>query len=81
VIFTDHKPLTYVFAQRRDKCTPRQFKYLDVISQFTTVIRHISEQDNVVADVLSRVEAICTAVSPEALAEAQATVADLTALL
>ena len=25
MIFTDHKPLTYAFTQRRDKCSPRQF--------------------------------------------------------
>jgi cleavage and polyadenylation specificity factor subunit 1 len=24
-IFTDHKPLTYAFSQKRDKCSPRQF--------------------------------------------------------
>jgi cleavage and polyadenylation specificity factor subunit 1 len=25
VIFTDHKPITYAFQQKRDKCSPRQF--------------------------------------------------------
>ena len=54
VIFNEHKPLTYVFSHRRDKCTPRQFNHLDYISQFTTDIRHISGQDNVVADAVSR---------------------------
>jgi hypothetical protein len=55
VIFTDHKPLTFAFSQKRDKCSPQQFNHLDFISQFTTDIRHISGQD-VVADTLSRVE-------------------------
>jgi hypothetical protein len=32
VIFTDHKPLTYAFSQKRDKCSPRQFNHLDYIS-------------------------------------------------
>jgi cleavage and polyadenylation specificity factor subunit 1 len=50
IIFTDHKPITYTFHQKRDKCSPRQFNHLDVIAQFTTDIRHISGQDNVVAD-------------------------------
>jgi cleavage and polyadenylation specificity factor subunit 1 len=58
IIFTDHKPLTYAFEQKRDKCSPRQFNHLDYISQFTTDIRHIPGQHNVVADALSRVEAI-----------------------
>jgi len=81
VIFTDNKPLTYAFSQRRDKCSPRQFNHLDFISQFTTDIRHISGQDNVVADAPSRVEAISTSVSPEALAEAQDTDAEPASLL
>ena len=72
MIYTDHKPLTYSFSQKRDKGSPRQLKYLDFISQFTTDIRHISGQDNVVADALFRVEAVCDSVSPEALAEEQA---------
>ena len=49
MILTAHKPLTYAFSQIRDKCSPRQFNHLDFISQFTTDIRHISGQDNVVA--------------------------------
>jgi cleavage and polyadenylation specificity factor subunit 1 len=54
IIFTDHKPITYAFQQKQDKCSPWQFNHLDFIAQFTTDIRHISGQDNVVADALSR---------------------------
>jgi cleavage and polyadenylation specificity factor subunit 1 len=57
-IFTDHKPLIYTFQQKKDKCSPRQFNHLDYMSQFTTDIRHISGQDNIVADTLSCVEVI-----------------------
>jgi len=70
-ILTDHKPLTFVFRQKRDKSSPRQFNQLDFISQFTTDIRHISGQDNIVADTLSRVEVITTSVTHDALAAAQ----------
>jgi cleavage and polyadenylation specificity factor subunit 1 len=56
-IFIDHKPITYAFQQKRDKCSPRQFNHLDFVAQFTTDIRHISGQDNV-ADALSRVESV-----------------------
>jgi cleavage and polyadenylation specificity factor subunit 1 len=58
IIFTDHKPITYAFQQKRDKCPSRQFHHLDFIAQFTTDIRHVSGQDNVVADALSRVESV-----------------------
>ncbi|GFW60479.1 transposon Tf2-8 polyprotein [Trichonephila clavipes] len=39
-VFTDHKPLTYAFRQKSDKCSPRQIRQLDFISQFTTNIVH-----------------------------------------
>ncbi|XP_076762906.1 uncharacterized protein LOC143430481 [Xylocopa sonorina] len=41
-LYTDHKPLTFAFKQNLEKCSPRQFRYLDFISQFTTEIRHIN---------------------------------------
>ena len=41
VIFTNQKPLTYAFSQKRDKCRQRQFNYLDFTSQFTTDTRYI----------------------------------------
>ncbi|GFT24728.1 transposon Tf2-9 polyprotein [Trichonephila clavipes] len=57
-VFTYHKPLTYAFRQKSDKCSPRQIRQLDFISQFTTNIVHIPGSDNIAADVLSRVSAI-----------------------
>jgi cleavage and polyadenylation specificity factor subunit 1 len=32
IIFTDHKPITYTFQQKRDKSSPRQFNHLDFIA-------------------------------------------------
>ena len=80
-ILTDHKPLTFAFHQKRDKCSPRQFNHLDFISQFTTDIRHIRGQENVVADALSRVEAITAPVTHDVLAAAQETDEELRTLL
>ncbi|KAG7307845.1 hypothetical protein JYU34_006448 [Plutella xylostella] len=57
-IYTDHKPLIYAFIQRREKLPPSQLNQLSFISQFTTDIRHIKGEDNVVADAMSRVEAL-----------------------
>ena len=71
IVFTDHKPLIYAFHRKRDKCSPQQFNHLDFISQFTTDIRHISGQDNIVADALSRVEVITSPPTHDALAAAQ----------
>ncbi|KAJ1518939.1 hypothetical protein ONE63_011448 [Megalurothrips usitatus] len=71
-IFTDHKPLTCLFAQKHDKIPPVQRNHLTYISQFCTDIRHVNGAENVVADALSRVEAIqLPAVDPQALADAQ----------
>ncbi|GBM02974.1 Retrovirus-related Pol polyprotein from transposon 412, partial [Araneus ventricosus] len=44
-IYTDHKPLIYVFTQKHEKCSPRQIRHLDWIGQFSTDIRHISGKD------------------------------------
>ncbi|KAG8174807.1 hypothetical protein JTE90_002570 [Oedothorax gibbosus] len=41
--------------QNPDKCSPRQYRHLDYISQFSTDVRHISGIENTVADALSRV--------------------------
>jgi hypothetical protein len=70
-IFTDHKPITYAFQQKRDKCSPRQFNHLDFVAQFTTDIKHISGQDNVVADAFSRVDSVTGPPSYDALASSQ----------
>jgi cleavage and polyadenylation specificity factor subunit 1 len=65
-IFTEHKPVTFAFQQKRNKCSPRQFNHLDYIDQFTTAVRHISRQNNVVADALSRVQSITAPPSHDA---------------
>ena len=53
-IFTDHKPLTFVFNKVSDKWSPRQQRHLCFVSEFTTDIRYVPGPDNVVADALSR---------------------------
>lgn len=57
-IFTDHKPLIYMFSKKLDKTSPRQTRQIDYIGQFTTKIIHIAGKDNIVADALSRIEEI-----------------------
>lgn len=81
VVFTDHKPITFAYTTKRDNCSPRQLRYLDFISQFTTEIRHVSGQDNVVADALSRIEEISTSFDYQALAEDQTKDPELQSLL
>jgi cleavage and polyadenylation specificity factor subunit 1 len=71
IIFTDHKPITYAFQQKRDNCSPRQFSHLHFVSQFTTDIRHITGQDNVFADTLSRVKSVTAPPSYNELAASQ----------
>jgi hypothetical protein len=60
-IYTDHKPLTFAFSQKPEKCSPRQCRQLDLISQFSTDIRHVKGEQNIIADFLSRIEAITKA--------------------
>ncbi|GFS72367.1 hypothetical protein TNCV_1827651 [Trichonephila clavipes] len=56
IIYTDQKPLMYAFMQNPDKCSPRQWRHLDFISQFSTDVRHINGTRKAVADALSRIE-------------------------
>ncbi|GFV82981.1 pro-Pol polyprotein [Trichonephila clavipes] len=39
-----------------NKCSPRQLRHLDLISQYSTDIRHVQGFKNTVADALSRIE-------------------------
>jgi len=71
VIYTDHKPLTFAFRQKPEKCTPRQFRHLDFIGQFSTDIRHIAGPENIIADTLSRVETMQSIINYEALVKSQ----------
>ena len=52
-ILTEHKPLTFALTARPDCYTPRQTRQLDVISQYTSDIRHVKGSQNPVADALS----------------------------
>ncbi|GBN83551.1 Retrovirus-related Pol polyprotein from transposon 17.6 [Araneus ventricosus] len=74
-IYTDQKPLIYAFKQNLDKCSPRQLRRLDFISQYPSDIRHVQGSKIVVADSLSRIELNSITKSPflnfSELAEAQ----------
>lgn len=71
ILYTDHKPLTFAVQQNLEKCSPRQFRYLDFISQYITDIRYIQGAENKVTDALSRVEAISCPPDHSALEKAQ----------
>lgn len=83
IIFTDHKPLTTALTSSPSSRLPHEERYLQYISQFTSDIRHISGQLNVVADALSRVAAINVpvALDYEAIAKDQQQDSELTQLL
>ena len=70
-IYTDYKPIIYAFRKKNQQCSPRQFRHLDFISQFTTDIRHISGEDNIVADALSRIDELESTLNYEAFAASQ----------
>ena len=82
-IYTDHKPLIFAFQQNPDKASPRQFRYLEYIAQYSTDIRYLQGSENYVADAFSRINAISSmkTVSIEELAEAQANDPELASFL
>lgn len=80
---TDHKPLTFALQQKWDKASPRQFRHLDLISQYTSDIRYVPRVNNIPADMLSRIEAISefSALDYEQLARSQEDDVELQTLL
>lgn len=78
-IFTDHKPLTFVFASNAEQ-SPRQTRHLSYITEFSTDVRHIEGKNNVVADTLSRLSAVALpTIDYHQLAEDQAKSKEVTA--
>lgn len=73
VIFTDHKPLTFAFTKVSDKCSPRQERQLEYISQFTTNLSYLAGDKNCVADAMSRISEIHvpTSIDYDGMAKAQ----------
>ena len=47
IIYTDHKPIIFTFKQNNEKCSPRQFKHLDFIVQFTNDIQHTPDTNKI----------------------------------
>lgn len=80
-VHTDHKPLVFAFRQKPEKCSPRQFRHLDYIGQFTTDIRHIAGKANLVADALSRIEEVSQGINFQELASSQRRDQELQSLL
>ncbi|GBM86896.1 hypothetical protein AVEN_207405-1 [Araneus ventricosus] len=58
IVFTDHKPLVFLFHKSGDKYSPRQQRHSEYISQFTTAIQYVVGDANVVADALFRISDI-----------------------
>ena len=52
-VFTDHRALQYIQSQRN--LSPRQQRWLEVISEFDFTIEYIPGDTNVLADALSRI--------------------------
>lgn len=57
-LVTDHKPLLYVFSTKKRNLLERRSRWIEFISQYTTIIMHISGLSNIVADTLSRPEQV-----------------------
>ena len=53
-VLTDHKPLTHALHRVSEAHTARQGRHLAYIAEFTSDLRHVAGEHNVVADALSR---------------------------
>lgn len=58
-VYCDHAPLSYAFTKKSNKRElPRRIEQLQYISEFTTKIIYLPGKENIVADLLSRIEQI-----------------------
>lgn len=57
-IYCDHQPLTHAFTKKANNENARRIEQLSYISEFTTNIIHIPGKENLVADMLSRIDQI-----------------------
>lgn len=71
VIYTNHKPLNPAFQQNLDKSSPRQFRHLYFIGQFTADISHMPGQDNVVVHALTRIDELAASTDYDAFDRAK----------
>ncbi len=53
-IFTDHKPLTFSLHRVSDAWSARQQRHLSYVAEYTSDVRHVAGEENIVADSLSR---------------------------
>ena len=74
-IYTDHKPLTNIFSSSscsRLNRSPRQLNHMSFIAEFTTDIRYVKGEENIVADCLSRFDvAAIEELTPQRLSKLQ----------
>ena len=57
-LVTDHKPLLSMFHSKLRIKLERHSRQIEFISQFSAKIRHVSGESNIVADAMSRIEAV-----------------------
>jgi hypothetical protein len=74
-VLTDHKPFTFTLSTHSDRFSPHQARHLNLISHFTTVIRHVSGGANSAADALSRATVSSFQVPPPKVVDFEATAA------
>lgn len=55
-VLTENQPITFAIQSRHERHSPRESRYLEYISQFTTDIRHLHGVGNHTVDALSWVE-------------------------
>lgn len=73
-VYIDQKPLCYTFEQRKEKLPPEQTNQLSYIVQYTADIQHISGSAKIVADALSKIDAIsANVVAADDIVRAQVT--------
>lgn len=80
-VYTDHKSLCFLFAQKSDKCALRQLRHPDFIAQFSIDIQHVIGEDDSIADAFSHINTISLGLNLQTMTETQLSDGELCKLL
>lgn len=58
ILYTDHKPLVYIFQNKVNKYNDWQTRHISFLAQYFHYIEYIQSDKNVISDALSRLETV-----------------------
>ena len=62
ILLTDHKPIVSAYNKKTESVSPRHSRFLSFLAEFVDEIDYIKGEQNITADILSRISSISTSI-------------------